>query len=148
MMKYLYLLAIVALLGACSNDVRPDCSDIDGLSFERGTNIEGFWIDRQFLRDMPADIPFDYTGVAKICDDGKVIEMVTYKNGRKDGVSKAWFTRPPWNQDDSRIGRLVREIHFKNGERHGFTRHWYSDGRLMSEERYEEGKLVETLKSL
>ena len=112
-MRYLFVLLVLALVG-CNEASQPKCEDINGLMV---TNFDV--------------VPDDYTGVAFICEEGKVNNLANFKDGKYDGVWRRW----------SDNGQLELEINWKDDKTDGVRRSWHENGQLKFEENHKEWKL-------
>lgn len=107
-------------LTSCNGREQPKCEDIDGIKV---TNFS--WIP-------PNYIPPNYTGVAFLCEDGKVSLLVNYKDGKQDGVERGWFEN----------GRIAYESNYKDGVKDGVERKWFKlKDQLQFESNYKDGEL-------
>jgi antitoxin component YwqK of YwqJK toxin-antitoxin module len=95
-------------------DKNPNCDEFNGQVFS-----------------STDDIPDDFTGVAKICDDGKLKEQIDYNDGKKDGLLKGW------HRDGG-----TKEANYRDGRLHGVSRVLYSNGQLRSEMIYKNGIVI------
>ena len=116
-MKYLCVFLVVgltSLVNAQTETVKqPSCDEMEGFQ----------------TADLDL-VPEDYTGVVKYCRDGKVTDLVNYKDGKKNGLFRRW-------QEN---GQLWIEQNYKDGLRDGLQRDWYDNGQLWYEKNYKEGK--------
>ena len=79
-------------------------------------------------------IPF--TGRAIEYQEGRIpLAEAYYYNGQRDGTERFWFSN----------GSMKTESHWYKGKRNGFFKKWKEDGTLVSVEKYEENKLVESI---
>ena len=138
-MKYLFVLLLAGLMVGCVEDTRPMCDKVDGLQIADESLV-----------------PSDYTGVVKECEDGKVQELLNYKDGERDGLRKLWHTNGQlWFEsnykDDKKDGlrkhwringQLISERNYKDGERDGLEKWWHENGQLKSEINYKDGDLI------
>jgi antitoxin component YwqK of YwqJK toxin-antitoxin module len=87
---------------------QPKCSEIDGLD-----------ISKTGVGPGRSNIPENYTGLTKRCDDdGLVYRITSYENGVYNGICRRW-----------RRGRL-EEHYNKNGRADGIARSWFKNGRM------------------
>ena len=70
---FLVLGLINVVLAQTETAKQPNCDEIEGLP-----------VDYLYL------VPEDYTGIGKICKDGKVIELGHFKDGKQDGLNRVW----------------------------------------------------------
>tara|TARA_B100001248_G_scaffold254599_1_gene233161 strand:+ start:4087 stop:4584 length:498 start_codon:yes stop_codon:yes gene_type:complete len=79
-------------------------------------------------------IPF--TGRAIEYQEGRIpLAEAYFYNGQRDGTERFWFSN----------GSMKTESHWYKGKRNGFFKKWKEDGTLISVEKYEENKLVESI---
>jgi len=86
--------------------------------------------------------------------DGNKYTEVTYKNGKKHGLSTEWWKtgQKKWEgtyKDDSKHGKWTRwhdngkkfeEENYKDGKENGLHTIWYENGQKKWEENYKDGK--------
>jgi antitoxin component YwqK of YwqJK toxin-antitoxin module len=81
------------------------------------------------LRGVP------FTGLARECDkQGKLVADMSFKNGKKDGVSTQYFPS----------GRVNFEKSYRNNAMHGESREWFENGTLKRRTVHEFGFLLES----
>jgi antitoxin component YwqK of YwqJK toxin-antitoxin module len=72
-------------------------------------------------------VPF--TGeVVELDDDGVVIELNTYRDGREDGPQREWFND----------GMLRSEYHASGGSPTGESRDWHPNGQLARRQEFDQ----------
>jgi antitoxin component YwqK of YwqJK toxin-antitoxin module len=99
------------------NEKQPNCSDIkNGL---------------KTLNDKVEEIPLGYTGIVYSCRNEKVVVLHNYKNGKRDGLYKAWYEN----------GQLSHELYFKLDMPDHLCRSWYENGKLKYEKKFKDGVL-------
>lgn len=65
-----------------------------------------------------------FTGIGyELGNEGQVINEMTYKNGKMDGVSRQW----------NYLGQLFFETHYRKGLTYGLDREWDENGQLRRE---------------
>ena len=72
-----------------------------------------------------------YTGeVKELHFNGRVKDLIQYKNGKKHGRSSRWCEN----------GKREEEKQYKNGKLHGRSTRWYENGQKASENNYKDAK--------
>ena len=155
-MKYLFVFLLVGLMLSCGggvekkatvsaeimkkNNSQPNCKDLEGLQPVH-----------------PDSIPESYTGVVFYCQEGKVTLLENYKDGKEDGLWRAWHENGQlwqvFNLKDGEFdglwrawhenGQLNSETNYKDGKEDGLCRYWHENGQLSSEANYKDGKLID-----
>jgi antitoxin component YwqK of YwqJK toxin-antitoxin module len=66
-------------------------------------------------------------------ENGQESVVSHYKDGKLDGVQKMWNEQ----------GQLLIESNMRMGQSHGTLRRWDDNGAILSDQRYEDGRIVE-----
>ena len=91
---------------------QPNCDEIDG-----------------FLSKLN-----NFTGILKDCENGKVRYFDTYKNSKKNGVSKRWHMS---------TGHQKYIQNYNDGKKHGLWCMWHESGQIFRWTKYENDTLVD-----
>jgi antitoxin component YwqK of YwqJK toxin-antitoxin module len=89
-------------------------------------------------------------------EDGTLQYEESYKNGKKDGVDKFWYSNGQLRWESYYVngkidgverrwyknGQMWSEINFKNGEAEGIKKEWSKNGKLTKELLFKSGKKV------
>jgi len=95
--------------------IQPSCDKLGGMD------------DCQILGQF---LEYDYyTGIIKCCENGKVMDFITLKDGLENGLSRGWYAN----------GQIEYEANYKEGAEDGLYREWSEDGQLLSEGNYKDG---------
>lgn len=144
-----YIFSIVIFLVSCNN------SSIDYLTEDaKQPNCSDMTKGLETLNDDESEVPQDYTGIVFSCREGKVVYLGYYRNGRREGLYKAWHENGQlWYLLHWKLGKVVNlnrswykngvlkyEKEFNSGIPDGFVKFWYSNGQLKEENYYIMGK--------
>ena len=122
--------------------IQPSCDKLGGMD------------DCQILGQF---LEYDnYTGIIKCCENGRVMDFVTLKDGLENGLSRGWYENGQMEYEENykegvedglhrewhANGQLLSEGNYKDGVEDGLFREWSADGQLLSEENYKDGVLI------
>ena len=123
MKRLLGLLLVMGIVG-CGGGEAPDWVSKDGMWVQRG--------GLTYATKGDSETPF--TGVVVLLkhENGKKQLEVTYKDGKKEGLSTMWHAN----------GQKMMEGTYKDGKKEGLHTDWHENGQKRSEATYKGGKLV------
>ena len=130
-MKYVIVFLLLGLIVSCGDDASGDATG--DAKYDKKTEtakqpncdeIEGLQIEDYDL------VPEDYTGIVFRCQEGKIKELIYFKEGKEDGLARIWNLN----------GQLMGEGNYKDGKQDGLSRSWHSNGQLQSEWNLKDGK--------
>ena len=74
-----------------------------------------------------------YTGwVKRMWDNGQVMHLYSYKDGKRDGLETEWYEN----------GRKKWEGNFRDGKENGLSTAWYENGRKKAEGNFKDDKIM------
>jgi antitoxin component YwqK of YwqJK toxin-antitoxin module len=131
---------------------RPKCSEKDGIEVSSSVVISWKTFNK---KELSKQIPENYTGYLKICEEGLIMDYISCKNGIIDGITyryscegdydeqyyKNFVAEGTWIHYNSR-GEYDYVRNFKNGLLHGESTSFDKETlKLLITENYFEGQL-------
>ena len=135
-MKYLFVFLLVGLM-SCGNDATGDVNVRTSETTKNDKKIETAKQPNCDEMDEPhytaLTAPLDYTGIAFNCEENKVRNLMTFKDGEANGLVRCWY---------GHNGQLMYEGNYLNDEEDGLWISWDATGFVMMEEYYKNGELI------
>ena len=134
MMRILFVFVFLLGLVSCGEEKSSSSSSSD-----RSISADSFKqpncddVKAEFYSNSGLDHNQNYSGLYKICKNGKIQCLYEVKNGKRNGFRRVWFMD---------TGKLKIDQNFKNGLKDGIQREWSHDAILIKEENYINDELI------
>ena len=133
-MRLLFVFVFLLALVSCGEEKSSSSSSSDSSSGGESISVEPEKQPNCDEIDGVLRKPSNFTGIYKHCANGKVIWYKTYKDGKKNGVSKKWHKS---------TGHQEYTSSFIDNKKEGVWYSWFEDGQKDSVIKYENDKQVD-----